>query len=362
MNKARISKVKNQFGTRFSIKEQSLFAKRMSFLVKAGVPLVDCLNMIRAQTKSKAKGRVFDMVIDDVNNGQFLATSLGKHRRMFGDFAINLIHVGEQSGILSQNLAYLADELQKKETLRKKVIGALVYPIVITIATLGITGVLTVYIFPKILPIFASLNVTLPLSTRILIAISNFLTNDGLWLLLGVIVLAGSLAYLKFRFQKVQYFFDRSSLKVPIFGSMLQNYNLANFTRTLGLLLKSGVQLTDSMVMVAEATPNLAYRKAFENIATSIVRGEPMSRELARDPALFPDTLRHMVTVGETTGGLSDTLLYLSEMHESEVEEATKNLSSTIEPLLMVVMGCLVGFIAVSIITPIYEITQSLHP
>ncbi len=362
MNKTSISKVGNQFGTRFSIKEQSLFAKRMSFLVKAGVPLVDCLNMIRSQTKSKAKGKVFDMVIDDVNNGQFLATSLGKHRRMFGDFAINLIHVGEQSGILSQNLAYLADELQKKEMLRKKVIGALVYPVVITIATFGITGALTVFIFPKILPIFASLNVTLPLSTRILIAISNFLKNDGLWLLLGIIIAGGAVAYLKFRFPKVQYFLDRSSLRIPLFGSMLQSYNLANFTRTLGLLLRSGVQLTDSMVMVRDATPNFAYRKAYESIAMSIVRGEPMSRELARNPSLFPDTLRHLVIVGETTGGLSSTLLYLSEMHESEVEEATRNLSSTIEPLLMVVMGCLVGFIAVSIITPIYEITQSLHP
>ncbi len=361
MNKASISKVGNQFGTRFSIKEQSLFAKRMSFLVKAGVPLIDCLNMIRTQTKSKAKSKVFDMVIDDVNNGQFLATSLGKHRRMFGDFAINLIHVGEQSGILSQNLAYLADELQKKEMLRNKVIGALVYPIVITIATLGITGVLTVYIFPKILPIFASLNVTLPLSTRILIATSNFLKNDGLWLLLGIIVFMCTMAYLKFRYAQVQYFLDRNSIRIPLFGAMLQSYNLANFTRTLGLLLISGVRLTDSMVMVAEATPNLAYRRAYENIAASIVKGEPMSRELSRQPNLFPDTLRHMVTVGETTGGLSSTLLYLSEMHEGEVEEATKNLSSTIEPLLMVVMGCLVGFIAVSIITPIYEITQSLH-
>lgn len=362
MNKASISKVGIKFGTRFSIKEQSLFAKRMSFLVKAGVPLIDSLNMIRSQTKSKAKGRVFDMVIDDVNNGQFLATSLGKHRRMFGDFAINLIRVGEQSGILSENLAYLADELQKKELLRKKVIGALVYPIVVTIATFGITGILTVYIFPKILPIFASLNVTLPLSTRILITISNFLQNNGLLLLLGIIIFMSAVTYLKFRYTKVQYLLDLTTLRIPLFGSMLQSYNLANFTRTLGLLLKSGVQLTDSMIMVAEATPNLAYRKAYENIATSIVRGEPMSREIARYPALFPDTLRHMVTVGETTGGLSSTLLYLSEMHESEVEEATKNLSSTIEPLLMVVMGCLVGFIAVSIITPIYEITQSLHP
>ncbi len=354
--------LKNYSFGRSSLKEQTLFAKRMSFMVKAGMPLVESLSMIRSQTKSKHKNKIYETVISDVNNGQYLAASLKKHRHMFSDFAVNLIRVGEESGILSQNLAYLADELQKKDELRRKVVGAMVYPIVITCATFGITGVLTVYVFPKILPIFSSLHVTLPLSTRILIAVSDFLGAYGVLSIFGLIFLGIAFSILKYKYEKVRLYWDTLMIKVPFFGGMVKSYNLANLSRTLGLLIKSGVRITESLVMIAETTNNLAYRRAIERIAVSIVRGEPMSRELARRPDLFPDLLMHMITVGETTGGLTSTLSYLSELYEGEVEDATKNMSSAIEPVLMVVMGLLVGFLAVSIITPIYAITQNLNP
>jgi type II secretory pathway component PulF len=142
---------------------------------------------------------------------------------------------------------------------------------------------------------------------------------------------------------------------------MAKSYNLANFCRTLGLLLKSGVHLADAMTMIAETTNNLAYRRSFEKISEAIVRGEPMSRQLSRDSNLFPDILPHMVAVGEATGNLSTTLLYLSELHEADVDDLTKNLSNAIEPILMIVMGLLVGFIAISIISPIYGITQNIQ-
>ena len=350
------------FAPRFSVKEQALFAKRMSFLVKAGVPLVEALSLIQEQTKSKSKARAFELIIDDVNNGQFLALSLVKHKRMFGDFAINLIRVGEESGILSQNLEYLAEELKKKEILRRKVLGALAYPIIITVATFGITGALILYVFPKILPIFSSLHVNLPLSTRILIALSNFLIAYGLWLMLGIVIFVSVFFFIQHKFESVRLFVHRAILSLPIFGNLLRSYNLANFTRSLGLLLRSGVRLTNATIMLAETTPNLAYRRKFEKVTERVLHGEPMSRELGTDSKLFPDLVPHMIAIGESTGSLSQTLLYLSELYESEVEEQTKNLSTAIEPVLMIVMGVLVGFIAVSIITPIYEITQNLHP
>ena len=348
--------------TRSSLKEQTLFAKRMSFLVKAGVPLVESLSLIRAQTKSKQKCKVLEKVIEDVNNGQYLAASLRKHRHMFNDFAVNIIRVGEESGILSQNLAYLADELKKKDDLRRKVVGAMLYPLVITLATFGITGLLTVYIFPKILPIFSSLNVVLPLSTRILIAVSNFLSAYGILSIFVSVLIGIGFAVLKFKSEKIQLYFDKFILALPLFGNIVRSYNLSNFCRTLGLLIKSGVQISNSLVMIAETTTNRAYRTAFASITESVLRGEPMSRELSKDTKLFPDIVTHMIMVGESTGTLALTLSYLSEMYEGEVEDATKNLSTAIEPILMVVMGCLVGFLAVSIITPIYEITQNLHP
>jgi type II secretory pathway component PulF len=142
---------------------------------------------------------------------------------------------------------------------------------------------------------------------------------------------------------------------------MIKSYNLANFTRTLGLLLRSGVDVQDAISMSADTSGNLAYKYAFKRIGEAVVKGESMSREIGRERWLFGDMLPSMVAIGESTGNLSGMLIYLSELYESEVEEATKNLSSAIEPALMVLMGLLVGFIAVSIITPIYEITNNLH-
>jgi type II secretory pathway component PulF len=343
---------------RFSTKEQTLFAKRMSFLVKAGVPLIECLDLIRLQTKTRAKRSVYEAVINDVSNGQYLSTSLAKFKRLFGDFAISLIRVGEESGILSQNLAYLADELQKKHELQRKVIGALVYPLFITIATLGVTGVLTAYIFPRLMPIFTSLRVELPLTTRMLIWVSAYLRDWGIYTLLGLIALGAGLLTIRNKYERVQMLSDRFLLA----GSIARAYNLTNFCRTMGLLLRSGITLSGALEITGETTKNRAYRLACKQMTARVMSGEPVSRGLGERPHLYPDILTHLVAVGEKTGNLSDTLTYLGELYEAEVDELTKGLSSSIEPVLMIVMGLLIGLIAVSVITPIYSITEHLSP
>jgi type IV pilus assembly protein PilC len=357
-----MSRLSSVMFIRFSAKEQTLFAKRLSFLIKAGVPLVECLSLIRTQTKSKAKIRVYDAVISDVSGGQYLSTSLGKFKRLFGEFAVNLIRVGEHSGILSQNLSYLADELQKKHELQKKVVGALIYPIFITIATLGVTGALTAYIFPKLMPIFSSLHVTLPLSTRILIAVSDYLRVWGLLTVLSLAVVFGLLFFIRAQFERVRCMGDRLLLRIPLAGGIAKAYNLTNFCRTLGLLLRSGITLADALAITADTTKSRVYRRAARRLAKRITAGEPLSRGLSLLPQLYPDMLTHMVAIGEKTGSLSVTLTYLGELYESEVDDLTKTLSSSIEPVLMIVMGLLVGIIAVSVITPIYSITQQLQP
>lgn len=352
----------NSLFVRFSTKEQTFFAKRLSFLVQAGVPLVECLELVRMQTKSKAKKRVFDAVIADVSNGQYLSTSLGRFSRFFGDFSVSLIRVGEKSGILSQNLAYLADELQKKHLLQRKVMGMLAYPIFITLATLGVTTVLTAYIFPKLMPIFTSLHVQLPITTRALIAVSAYLRHWGIATALALAALAVALVVIRSRHERVRVWGDRTLLRIPIVGSVARAYNLTNFCRTLGLLLKSGLTLTEAIVITADTTKNRAYRLACADLAACVARGEPVSRGLSRRPELYPDLLSHMVAIGERTGNLSTTLTYLGELYEGDVDSLTKGLSSSIEPVLMIVMGLLVGLIAVSVIMPIYQITQHLRP
>ena len=358
----KVSAVRAPMFTRFSVKEQTLFAKRLSFLIKANVPILECLHLIRKQTKSKGKRKVFDSVIADVSNGQYLAGSLGKFGGLFGEFTINLIRVGEQSGILSQNLAYLADELSKKQALQRKVVGALVYPVFITVATLGVTGMITAFIFPKLMPIFTSLHVDLPLTTRVLIGVSVFLREWGIVMVVALVALIAGTLFVRSRFERVRLWGDIALLYIPLVSSITRSYNLANFTRTLGLLLKSGVHLTEAMDIVAQTTKNRLYRLAYQRITRNVIKGEPISRTLESLPRLFPDMLTHMIAIGETTGNLSATLVYLSELYEAEVDELTKNLSSSIEPVLMIVMGVLVGLIAVSVITPIYAITQHLQP
>ncbi len=348
-------------GGRMPLKEQIFFAKRLAFLVKAGVPLIEALHIIRAQTKKLGRIRVYDAVISDIASGQYLSTSLAKFKNMFNDFAVNLIRVGETSGILNQNLTYLADELAKKDVLKKKVIGALIYPIFITVATLGITALLTVYIFPKIMPIFTSLHVKLPWTTRALIGVSAYLREWGLLTLLVVALSFIGFLVVRARFTRIRYASDRTLLALPLAGSIARSYNLANFCRTLGLMLKSGVPIATALEVTADTTQNLVYRQALKEVATMIVRGEPLSRGLALYPAIFPDMCTHLISVGETTGNLAQTLMYLAELYELEVEDLTKNLSSSIEPILMLVMGLIVGLIAVSVITPIYEITQHLN-
>ncbi len=346
--------------TRFSIKEQTFFAKRLAFLIKAGAPLLESLRLLGKQSKIKSEIKVFDKIISDVANGQSLAVSLKHFRGVFGDFAINMIKAGESNGMLSQNLNYLAEELQKKEILRRKVLSALLYPIIITIATFGVTGILTIYIFPKILPIFQSFNAQLPLSTRIIIFITDIIRNYWIYIFASIIVFGTGFSMVRKRVPKVRFFFDGLALRIPIAGKIAKNYNLANTCRTLGLLLKSGLSVNEALLITADTIENMHYRKAFNEIAHGVIKGKTISHFMQKSTTLFPEMMGYMVAVGEKSGNLSDTLIYLSEFYENEFNDLTKNLSSAIEPVLMIFMGLIVGFVAISVITPIYEITNNL--
>ncbi len=357
----KISNLRNVSFGRMSTKEQTFFVKRLSFLIKAGVPMLESLVMIEEQTRNKAHAHIFKSVIYDVTRGQYLSTSLGKFRKMFGDFSINIISFGESTGMLSDNLEYLAEELQKKNALKKKVIGAFIYPLIITIATFGITGFLMIYLFPKIIPVFSSLHIDLPLTTRIVIAFSTFLTNHWIYMILGMLVFVALIIILLKKSTIFHFYFDRLILKLPIVGKIISSYNMANFTRTLGLLLKSGITVSESMEIVEKISGNLVYKREYRALGEIVNRGEKISVYLYKSRKLFPDVLTQVVSVGERSGNLSHSLLYLSELYETELDDFTKNLSTMIEPILMIIMGLLVGFIAISIITPIYSITQNLH-
>ncbi len=346
----------------FSTKELTHFAKRLAFLIRSEVPILESLQLLHKQNRSRARGRILGSVLDDVANGRTLSVGLGRFPSIFGNFTINVIRVGEMSGTLSKNLAYLALELEKRNALKRKVIGALVYPSFITVATIGITTLLTVFIFPKVMPIFISLNVTLPFTTKALLFLSNFLRFYGFYLLGGLSVLAALYFFILRRSEKLRYFVARTILRLPLFGRLVQNYNMTNLCRTLSLLLRSGFNLVESLTVTADSTQNLVYRSECIRTRDGIIKGERISQHFEKIPKLIPDMVAHMIAIGEKSGTLSDSLMYLAEHYEAEVDDTVKNLSSSIEPVLMIFMGLIVGFVAVSIITPIYEVTQNLHP
>lgn len=364
MNKEKSKTEKHPFSlfrARLSMQEQALFAKRLALLVKAGVPLLKGITLIKHQASSAANKAMFHSIANDVENGQFLAKSMGNFKKVFGDFAINVIRVGESSGTLSENLKYLAEEIEKKRKLRQKVIGALIYPLIIMLAAFSISALMTVYLFPKLLPVFKSLNVDLPFMTRGLLFISDFLINH--WLLLLCSIVAFVIVFIiLLRAERFRFIVHQLVLKMPTIGPLFTNYHLTNMCRTLGMLSKSQVRVLEAITITSDTSTSLVYQRELKNLHLAVTKGGSLTKFFEKNSKLFPVMLSQMVAVGETTGNLSETLLYLAEMYESELDDQTKRLSSIIEPAMMLFMGLLVGIIAVSIITPIYEVTQHLSP
>lgn len=345
----------------FSTDDQMLFAKRLSMILRSGTPIMEGLHLLHDEGHSRSSAHIYRSLVADVAKGQTLSHGLKKFEKYFGEFSINVIRIGESSGTLHENLDYLAQELKKKKLLRRKVVSALVYPAIIVMATVGIVALLTVYIFPKILPIFQSVEAALPLSTRILIAISAFFIEWGIALMVGAVG-ACILVALLMRNKSVHRLFDVFVLRVPLIGRLVRYYNLANISRTLSILLRSDVRIVEAMELTARSCANLAYKEALFETRDSIMRGQTVSSQLRHNTTLFPALLPQMLVVAERTGNLSGTFAYISAMYEEEIDDLTKNLTTLLEPILMIIMGIVVGFVAISIITPIYTITQTLTP
>jgi len=349
------------FLLRFSIREQIVFNKRLALIMRSGTPLLAALHMLDTGDNSRSISYVLSRIIADVSRGSTLSAALSEYARFYGMFTINMVRVGEASGTLHENLLYISHELKKKDDLKKKIRGALIYPSVIICATIGISSILTIYIFPKIMPIFASFKQQLPVSTRILIVISQFLIAHGVAVLFLCVVLGIALFFLSRR-AHVSAFLDRILLMLPIIGTLSTYYNVANCMRTMSLLLRGDMRIVTALQIVSASSNNALYREALKQVASSVMKGKKLSAELAQHAKLFPAIVIQMISVGEETGDLSESCMYISDMCEEEINDLTRTLTVLLEPILMIVMGVVVGFIAISIITPIYGITQNLTP
>ncbi len=357
MNKL-TNRLSNSF-IRVRLSEKVLFARHLSIMLKAGMTAVESLKLVRRQIGSKGFATILDKVISGVENGQFLSVALGEFKPAFGELFISIIKLGETSGTLSENLYYLAGEMKKDQQLRSKVKAALIYPIIILIFTVLVIIMLVFFVLPKLIAVFSTSTRALPITTRILVGTVSFISNYYYLIILAAIGLVILFKFLM-RMPDVKYAFDRFLLMLPVIGNVYKNYDMAIAMRTLGLLLKSGMKIVEAVITTSEVLSNSVYKRAFLEAAEEVKKGEPMYKYLEKQGAIFPPTISHMIEVGEKTGNLDSNLMYLAEFYEEEVDETVKNLSSVLEPALLLVMGGIVGFVAVSIISQIYELSQGV--
>jgi type IV pilus assembly protein PilC len=343
-----------------SFLDRILFAKNLALMIKAGLSLGESLAIIKEQTKSRKFKQILDAVIKSINSGHSLADSLARHPRAFDALYINMIKIGEESGTLEENLESLSLRLEKSHQLRNKVKAAMIYPSIIIIATLVLSVGIIFFVLPKIIPIFKTFDIQLPLTTRILIWFTENIQSYGLFVLVGIMALLAILSLLS-RVKAVRFLIHKLTLKLPIIGSITRDVNLAYFSRTLGVLLKSGVPIIHALDITRITSGNLIYQKELKEVTKEVKKGKSISNYLQQRESVFPLMVSRMVGVGERTGNLEETLIYVGNFYEGEIDRATKSLSTILEPILLLIIGTVVGFIALAIITPIYEITHGLY-
>lgn len=339
--------------------ETILFVRRLALFLRAGIPINSALELIRQGTERKKSARIITALAENVLQGKRFSVALAQFPRLFDPLHISLVEVGEASGALASHLEQIAALRARRRDDAQRIISAAIYPLIIVFATIGLTAFLTLYAFPKILPLFKGFHQTLPLPTRILIGLTNFMTAYG-WLVgIGIVVLAAGSIY-SLRYSPVRRIIDQSSLRIPFFGSMIRHYYAASITRTLSTLLESGIGILPSLGMLARGMQHSSYKGALDYMHLRISEGRPIAEGFSEQAHLFPAVVAQLVSAGELTGTLPESLRNAAQIYEQFLEEQSRLLSSLIEPALMITMGCVVGFVALAIITPIYGLTQGI--
>jgi type IV pilus assembly protein PilC len=343
---------------RISFNQRVLFAKNMSVMIKSGLTVSESLLISADAAQGKFK-KVVSAILASVEAGGTFSEGLGKFPRVFSPLFINSVYAGEASGTLEDNLTYVAEQLRKEKELSGKIKGAMLYPAVVLTATFILGMGITFFILPKLTPLFEGMKIQLPPTTKFLIWFSHIVQYHGFALFFGIVIFIAAVTW--FIRQK----FSRPlthwiMLRIPIVKSMTHNSNLARFSRTLGTLIKSGLTIDESILITAQTAGNYYYATALTTIGKGMISGNTLAENMIRYEFLFPKFMVSMIHVGERSGRLEEVLLYLASYFEEEVDEDAKNLSTAIEPILLLGIGLVVGFLAIAIITPIYNITGSI--
>ncbi|MCA9522031.1 MAG: type II secretion system inner membrane protein GspF [Myxococcales bacterium] len=336
----------------------AIATRQLATLLRAGIPMVESLNAIIDQTEQEKFKAIITQVRKAVNEGSSLANALVEHKAIFGDLYVNMIRAGETSGTLDLVCSRLADFTESQVEMRSKLVGAMMYPVIMVIVAVSIVTLLMVFLVPKMVEMFEMLGSEIPLMTRILIGISGFI---GSWWWLLIMLFAGSVyGFRKWKETdggRVRW--DGFTLKVPVFGKLLRMIAVARFSRTLGTLLKSGVPVLNAMTIVNNIVTNRVLNKVIEEARDSIKEGESIAAPLKRS-GQFPPLMTHMIAIGEKSGHLEEMLENVAGAYETEVESRISAMTSILTPLIIVFMGIVVALLAMSFLLPMLKMNEAI--
>jgi type IV pilus assembly protein PilC len=339
--------------------EKINFARNLGSMLEAGLALSRALSVLERQSHNKAFKKILVELISDISKGATLSDAMAKHPKIFNQLFISMVHAGEQSGTLAESFKVVSNQMDKSHTLERKVKGALIYPGVILCAMILIGILMFIFVVPTLTKTFTELNVALPFSTRIILGISNLFQNYGL-LVLAVIILLGFGFVWWSRQMSGKRVLHALVLKIPIIGGLIQEVNTARTARTLSSLLGSGVDVVESVNITANVVQNIYFRAVLEKAREAIKKGDLMSKVFAEADKLYPVFIAEMMSVGEETGKTGEMLIGVAHYYEEDVEQKTKDMSTVIEPFLMILIAAGVGFFAVAMISPMYSLVDAI--
>ena len=347
-----------KFGTGISAKEVVVFTRQFATMIDAGLPLVQCLEILGSQQTNVHFQKVISTVKSDVESGSTLADALGKHGKVFDELYVNLVAAGEVGGILDTILNRLATYMEKNLKLKRQVQGAMVYPSVVLIVAFGVTFVLLYFVIPVFEKMFRDFGGTLPAPTQFVIDLSNSLRANVIPIIVGIVAIIVIYRAIG-RTPRGRLFYDGVALKSPVLGPLFRKVAVAKFTRTLGTMISSGVPILDALTITGKSAGNKVVENAITYTRERISEGRTMADPLA-ETGVFPPMVVQMIAVGESTGAMDSMLQKIADFYEDEVDTAVAALTSLLEPLMMVVLGVLLGGLIIAMYLPIFELAGNI--
>lgn len=344
-------------GQSISEKDIIVFTRQFATMIDAGLPLVQCLEILEQQTENKAFAKTIGAVRSDVEAGATYADSLGKHPKVFDELYVNLVAAGEVAGILDTILGRLTTYIEKNMKLKKQIKSAMVYPSVVMFVAVAVISVLMIFVIPMFVQMFADLGGELPGPTLLVVNISNFMTSWKMLVVVAILVAIFFLIKFIYSTKKGRFFIDSLLLKMPIVGNLMRKIAVSKFTRTLGTLMGAGVPILDGLEIVAKTAGNKVVEKAVFDTRGAISEGKTLADPLLKS-GVFPPMVTQMISIGETTGALDAMLAKIADFYDDEVDAAVDALTAALEPALMVFLGTAVGFIIVAMYLPIFKMAS----